>query len=108
MDSVQARLHWGNAVRSVAGYAVTGNYFDLLGVQPQLGRLIHAEDEHGPNSAPYMVLSDNLWRTAFNADPRVVGTTVRLDKDPFTVLAWHRRGFMARSDLSGPTTTYPS
>src|SRR6266481_7669861 len=82
----QARLHWGDAVRSVSGYEVTGNYFDLLGVQPQVGRLIHAEDEHGPNSAPYIVLSDSLWRSAFNADPGVVGTTVRLYKDPFTVI----------------------
>src|SRR6476619_6784452 len=37
-----ATLHYNNAVESVAGYAVTGNYFDLLGVQPQLGRLIRA------------------------------------------------------------------
>jgi predicted permease len=80
------RLRWGNAVKSVSGHAVTGNYFDLLGVQPQLGRLIQASDEHGPNSAPYMVLSDSLWRTAFNADPGVVGTTVLLGKDPFTVV----------------------
>ena len=82
----QARLHWGDAVRSVSGYAVTGNYFDLLGVQPQVGRLIQAEDEHGPNSAPYIVLSDSLWRSAFNADPGVIGTTVRLNKDSFTVV----------------------
>ena len=82
----QARLHWSDAVRSVSGYAVTGNYFDLLGVQPQVGRLIHAGDEHGPNSAPYFVLSDSLWRSAFNADPGVVGTTVWLYKDPFTVI----------------------
>ena len=80
------RLRWGNAVKSVSGHSVTGNYFDLLGVQPQLGRLIQAADEQGPNSAPYMVLSDRLWRTAFNADPGVVGTTVRLGKDPFTVV----------------------
>src|SRR6266700_6783461 len=82
----QARLHWGDAVRSVSGYAVTGNYFDLLGVQAQVGRLIQAEDEHGPNSAPYIVLSDSLWRSAFNADPGVIGTTVRLNKDSFTVV----------------------
>jgi len=80
------KLSWGNSVKSVSGYSVTGNYFDLLGVQPQLGRLIQAADERGPNSAPYMVLSDSLWRTAFNADPGVVGTTVRLGKDPFTVV----------------------
>jgi predicted permease len=80
------RLRWGDAVKNVSGYSVTGNYFEFLGVQPQLGRLTQSADDRGPNSAPYMVLSDSLWRTAFNADPNVVGTTVRLGKDPFTVI----------------------
>src|SRR5437763_6100267 len=82
----QARLSWGNSTRSVYGYAVTGNYFEMLGVQPEVGRFIQATDEHGPNSAPYIVLSDSLWRSAFNADPGVIGTTVRLNKDSFTVI----------------------
>lgn len=82
----QARLGFGNAVRRVSGYAVTGNYFQVLGVQPEVGRFFQATDEHGPNSAPYVVLSNELWRLAFNADPGVVGTIVRLDKDPFTVV----------------------
>ena len=81
-----ARLSWGNAVMHVHGDAATGNYFDLLGVQPQVGRFFHAVDEHGPNSAPYVVLSDALWRKAFQADRGVVGTTVDLNKHPFTVL----------------------
>jgi len=80
------RLRWGDTVKSVSGYSATGNYFDLLGVQPAVGRFFHETDVHGPNSAPYMVLSDSLWRSAFNADPGVVGTTVRLGKDPFTVV----------------------
>ena len=80
------RLRWGNAVKIVSGYSATGNYFDLLGVQPAIGRFFHEADVHGPNSAPYMVLSDGLWRSAFNADPGVVGTTVRLGKDPFMVV----------------------
>jgi predicted permease len=79
-------LRWGNTVKSVTGYAVTGNYFDLLGVQPEVGRFIHEADEHGPNSAPYVVLSNNLWRSVFDADPGVVGTTVRIDRDPYTVI----------------------
>jgi len=81
-----AALRWRNTVRNVHGDEVTGNYFDLLGVQPEIGRFFHAADEHGPNSAPYVVLSDALWRSAFNADPGVVGTTVELDKHPFTVV----------------------
>jgi predicted permease len=82
----RARLGWGHAVRVVSGHAVTGNYFELLGVRPEVGRFFQATDEHGPNSAPYVVLSHDLWRSAFNADPGVVGTSVRLDKDPFTVV----------------------
>ena len=82
----RARLGWGHAVSGVSGYAVTGNYFELLGVQPEVGRFFQAADEHGANSAPYVVLSNDLWRRVFNADPGVVGTIVRLDKDPFTVV----------------------
>ncbi len=81
-----AHLSWRNAVIGVHGDEVTGNYFDLLGVQPQAGRFFHAADEHGPNSAPYIVLSDALWRSAFQADPAIVGTTVELNKHPFTVV----------------------
>jgi len=80
------RLRWGDTVKNVSGYSATGNYFDLLGVQPAVGRFFHEADVHGPNSASYMVLSDRLWRSAFNADPGVVGTKVRLGKNPFTVL----------------------
>jgi predicted permease len=82
----EGRLSWSNSVRRVAGYSVTGNYFELLGVQPEVGRFFQAVDEHGPNSAPYVVLSYNLWRSAFNADSGIVGSTVRLDKDVYTVV----------------------
>ncbi|MBZ5622347.1 MAG: ABC transporter permease [Acidobacteriia bacterium] len=81
-----ARLKWRNAVMGVHGDLVTGNYFDLLGVQPEVGRFFHAADEHGPDSAPYVVLSDALWRSAFHADQGVAGTTVVLNKHPFTVV----------------------
>ena len=81
-----ARLSWHNAVTMVHGDEVTGNYFDLLGAQPQLGRFFHASDEHGPGSAPFVVLSNHLWRSGFSADPGVLGTTVDLGKHPFTVI----------------------
>jgi predicted permease len=81
-----ARLRGRATVKSVSGQAVTGNYFDLLGVQPEVGRLLQAADEQGPNAAPSVVLSHQLWRSVFNADPGVVGTAVRLDKSLFTVV----------------------
>ena len=81
-----AALRWRNAVRDVSGDEVSGNYFDLLGVQPEAGRFFHSTDEHGPASAPYVVLSDGLWRSTFQADPGIVGTSVELNQHPFTVL----------------------
>ena len=74
-------------------YEVSGNYFDMLGVEPALGRLLHESDEHGPNSAPYIVLTDAYWRTRFNADPRVIGSTVELNKHPFTIIGVTPRSF---------------
>jgi len=67
-------------------YTVSGNYFDALGIQPYLGRFIHASEEHGPNSVPEIVLSYALWRSTFNADPAVVGRTVQINKHPFAIV----------------------
>ena len=67
-------------------YVVSGNYFDVLHIQSYLGRLIHASDEHGPDSAPYIVLSYAYWHTRFQDDRGVVGRTVQLNKHPFTIL----------------------
>jgi MacB-like periplasmic core domain len=64
----------------------SGNYFDVLGATPELGRLFHATDEHGLNSAPYVVLSDPFWRAHFHGDAHVIGTTVEINKHVFTVI----------------------
>lgn len=76
----------GQAVREVHGSEVSGGYFDLLGVTPELGSFFHAGDVHGPNSAPYVVLSYGLWRSAFDADPGAIGSVVELNRHPFTVV----------------------
>jgi predicted permease len=81
-----AELRWHKAVLDVSGDEVSGNYFDVLGVQPEAGRFFHAADEHGPNSAPYVVLSDALWRSSFQADRAVIGSAVELNQHPFTVV----------------------
>src|SRR5271166_4199406 len=68
------------------GFAATGNYFDVLRIHPYLGRLFHASDEHGPNSAPYVVLTYAYWHSRFHDDPGVIGRSVQLDKHPFTII----------------------
>ena len=67
-------------------YMVSGNYFDALGIQPYLGRLIHASEEHGKNSMPEIVLSYALWHSYFNGDRAAVGRTVQINKHPFTIV----------------------
>jgi predicted permease len=67
-------------------YEVSGNYFDALRIQPYLGRFFHGSDEHGPNSAPYIVLTHAYWHTHFQDDRGVVGRTVQLNKHPYTIL----------------------
>jgi predicted permease len=67
-------------------YEVSGNYFDVLGIQPYLGRFFHGADEHGPNSAPYIVLTYAYWHNRFQDDRTVVGRTVQLNKHPFTII----------------------
>ena len=74
-------------------YTASGNYFDVLGVRPYLGRFFHASDEHGPNSAPYLVLSYSYWKSHFQGDPGVVGRVVRVNKYDFTILGVAPEGF---------------
>jgi len=79
-------LDTGNNPSRVWGYEVSGNYFDVLGIQPYLGRFFHASDEHGPNSAPYLVLTYAYWQIHFQGDRGLVGRTVQLNKHPFTII----------------------
>jgi predicted permease len=82
----QAGLDAGKDPSSVWLEETSGNYFDALGLQPYLGRVFHAADEHGPDSAPYIVLTYAYWHTHFQDDRGVVGRVVRLNKHPFTIL----------------------
>jgi predicted permease len=83
---VPVGLDTGRNPSQVWGYEVTGNYFDALGIQPFLGRFFHSADEHGPNSAPYLVISYAYWHSHFQDDRGVVGRVVQVNKNPFTIL----------------------
>ena len=83
---VQVALDMGENPSLVWGVEASGNYFDALRIQPYLGRFFQASDEHGPGSAPYIVLSYAYWRARFHDDRGVVGRTVQVNKHPFTIL----------------------
>jgi predicted permease len=82
----EAGLDAGESALRIFLFEVSGNYFDTLGIKPYLGRFFHASDEHGRNSAPYVVLSYACWHTRFQDDRSVVGRIVQLNKHPFTVV----------------------
>src|SRR5258705_5843296 len=56
---------------------VAGNFFDVLGVRPQLGRLLTLEDDRVKNGQPVAVLQYNFWQNRFSGQPDVVGSTIR-------------------------------
>jgi predicted permease len=82
----QVGLDTGENASRAWVYEVSRNYFDALGIQPYLGRLIHPSDEHGPNSAPYIVLTYAFWHTHFQDDRGVVGRVIQVNKHPFTIV----------------------
>ena len=86
-------LENGTGANRIWGYLATGNYFDVLGVKPALGRLFHQSDDLQPGASPYAVLSFNAWQSRFGADPRIAGKTIRINRLPFTVLGVAPRDF---------------
>ena len=79
-------LACGDTVERHDGAFVTANLFSTLGVAPTLGRDFLAEDEQ-PGAAPVVVLSHDLWRNRFGADPAVVGREVRVNAMPATIMS---------------------
>ena len=88
-------------------YLVSGNYFDSLGIKPYLGRFIHTSDEHGKNSAPYVVLSYAYWHSRFNGNPAAVGSTVKINKHPYTIVGVAPRDFRGTELFFAPDMWAP-
>jgi predicted permease len=81
----QAGFSRGNSSQVLDAETVTGNYFDVLGVQPALGRMFSQADD-APNATPAVVVSFDFWRNGLASDPKVVGSTVSLNGHPFQVV----------------------
>src|SRR5579864_4742678 len=82
----------GEAVRANAE-VVTGNFFEVLGVQPALGRLLMPSDDAGPAGNPAIVLSYSYWLAHLGADPVVLNSQILMNGHPVLVVGVAPRGF---------------
>ncbi|HSF39393.1 MAG TPA: ABC transporter permease [Thermoanaerobaculia bacterium] len=92
------RLETNGEAELVLGERVSGNYFTGLGAKPRLGRMFTAEDDV-PGGPWVAVISERMWRRKFGADPGVLGKTLRLNGQSFTILGVAPEGF--RDTLAG-------
>ena len=88
-------------------YLASGNYFDVLGVKPVVGRFFHAEEDVTPGASPYAVLSYETWQNRFAGDPAIAGKTIRMNALPYTVLGVAPRGFIGTEMLFRPDVWVP-
>ena len=95
-------IAWGGITASLSnndqpdlvnGAIVSGNFFDVIGVRAQLGRVITAEDDKTPGAHPVAVISQGLWQRRFAADPNIVGRQLLLNGNNFTVIGVLPGGF---------------
>src|SRR5262245_51642641 len=90
----------GSEPLAISGQLVTGNYFQLLGIDAARGRTF-TPDEDKTAGDTLIVISDALWRRGFAADPAVVGKVVTLNRIPFTVIGVMPYGFKGVQTLGG-------
>ncbi len=89
---VSAALGGGDRIERIELLVTSPDYFELLGTRAALGRSYGAHDDT-PGFGAGVVISDGLWKRQFGSDPAVIGRTVRLDEDPYTIIGVMPPGF---------------
>jgi putative ABC transport system permease protein len=84
---------WRGGSERANGDLVSGNYFEVLGVQPALGRLFNASDDRTPGGHPIAVLSYGYWQRKFGGDPLVLNQTITVNGHPLTIVGVSDRRF---------------
>ena len=89
----QYRIGKGQASHTVSVEFVTGNYFQVLGVNAALGRTLLPSDEIAPGAHPVVVVGHSLWQRQYNGDPTIIGRTIEINRYPLTVVGVAAAGF---------------
>jgi putative ABC transport system permease protein len=94
----------------IDGETIAPAYFRVLRVAPSAGRAFVPEEDGAPGAHPVVMLSDRLWRRRFNADPSILGRTIRVNDVPLTVVGIAPAGFVGlsgKAELWFPRTMAP-
>ena len=83
---ISATLRYETHADRAFGVLVSGNYFDLLGVKAARGRTFQPEEDQTSGTHPVIVISHKLWQTRFAGDPSLIGKTVFLNNNNFTII----------------------
>lgn len=78
---------------------VSGNYFEVVGTRPAVGRFFLPEEDSTPDTHPVVVLSHEFWTRRFGANRDLIGQTIRLNNRPYTVVGVAEQGFTGTSLL---------
>ena len=97
----------GGRMEQVQTAGVSGNYFDVLGLRPQAGRLLHASDDGPAGGNPVVVLSDQAWMRFYGRSPEAIGSTVHAGGHPYTVVGVTPRGFRGTDLTAAPQLWFP-
>ena len=84
---------WRGASERANGELVTGNFFEVLGVQPAVGRLFNAADDQTPGGHPIAVISYGYWQRRFGGDPAILNQTMIVNGHPLSIVGVSARGF---------------
>jgi predicted permease len=94
---VDVNLGFGSGTERVEAELVSGNYFEVLGVQPALGRVFSMDDERAPGADAVVVLNYDYWRQRFSSDESMIGEAIRVNGYPMTVVGVAAPGFQGVS-----------
>ncbi len=97
----------GGASEQLAAQVVTGNYFDVLGAKPALGRTFRADEDAAPRSGPVAVVSYGFWERRLGKDPAIIGKTLSLNRQPFTIVGVAGQGFNGTLIFGSPDLWVP-
>ncbi len=87
--------------------AVSGEYFQVLGTSALVGRAFTSNDDRTPGAHPVAVLSHNFWTRRLGGDPGIVGRTITLARQPFTIVGVTRPGFFGEATGRAPEIWVP-